>query len=271
MQNEKVVKRSSLVMGVSACALAALTGCGSTGGEAEGDELTSSLPEVMENESHYRLLAEVGLPGRTIKFFEPEEGVLLEIERGDTTAPRPSADERGLRGSALYQFLTHSYAPQALLDAERRVALKRSQARPGDLDLEEREPDVAVAEPIAAEDKPELLHGVQKTLWDDNGTDYDEFRDRFCVPTDRYLEWFDTDVSSIISKSGVNMMQAGAYSRNGFVFYRGIYSTRFVWQTWLQPGVWLGWRVTSGVNRTARSSVDTEPEIYYDHCVNYHF
>jgi hypothetical protein len=255
MQDHKMMKRSAWVTGMSAGALLALAACGSADGEGKS---VSSLPAVMDDESQFPLLAEVGLPGRTVKFFEPEEGTMLEIEVGELAKVKPTAEEQSLTGSALYEHLTQSSAPQALLEAEKRATLKASTAK---LDVE----------PTLAPDEPVQSRGVQKTSWIENAKTPGNFYTRFCTPTDRFWDGSGLPYSNF-TKSGINMAQAGvSVTWEGEVDYHASYSSNFNWTKHISGGWYIGWRQTSSVSRTVTSEVSPYSGTNYNHCVNYHF
>jgi hypothetical protein len=265
--------RSALSVVMSVAALATVTGCGSAdtagGGQGAGaaskSDTTSvasngsgsgvAAPKVFDNEADFNLLAEVSVEGRTVKFFEPETGVLLEVEKGADGAPR-APEEAGLSGVALYEFLANAPAPQALVDAEKRATASN----------DDHSQDHADTDLLAAKQQ-------QKTNWSEiNAGDSGSFRSRFCQATDRYYERLGYTGQTYIHTTGTNMMQAGVYSYDDLINYHGSYSGGgLLWDTGLPAGWYLGWRVTSSVNRTAHSEVNSSPWAGYDHCVNYHY
>jgi hypothetical protein len=259
-------KSSTSFMGAGALLLLVCAGCGSPDGA--GPEITSEEAgksgtkvfdhKVFDDEAALNLIAEVNLPTRTLKFFEPERGVLLQVEKYAIIDAPLSPEEQQLSGSALYEYLAKSPAPQALLDAEERATPLQD-----DHGLD-----------AVTMDEPGGL--AQKTAWMDGPhPGYPApFRSQYCTPTDRYYERLNRAGNTWIHTTGTNMMQAGVFAYTDGVDYYGSYNAGdpfLRWEVSLSANQFLGWRYTSGVNRVGHSEVWSGPGTRYDHCVNYHY
>jgi len=280
-----------LVGSWSVLALLLVGGCSAGGGGLPSNEagdapapsgVMPASTQVFEDEDSMNLVAAIGLPGRVIKFFEPEEGSLLEVELGRAEDVRREPDELALSGSALYAYLSKSDAPARLLDAEWRVndsAVRNVPAVPA-------EPPSIELPSGELETPSRELPGLKPATsrYEDGPIGRGAFTDKYCVPTDRYwacggatstcaADW------SYLYGQGYNMMQAGMYSAVGGNFYNGWYGfndfDKFIWGGGriLPEGSFVGWRYTSGTNRSAGSEADrgTNDGDRYIHCVNYHF
>jgi hypothetical protein len=258
-------KSSTSFMGAGALALLVCTGCGSPDGA--GTEITSEEAgksgtkvfdhKVFDNEAALNLIAEVNLPTRTLKFFEPERGVLLQVEKYEIMDEPLSPEKQQLSGSALYEYLAKSPAPRALLDAEERATPLQD-----DHGLDE----VTMDEPGGLEQKTAYMEGPHVGI-------PAQFRSKYCTPTDRYYERLNRAGNTWIHTTGTNMMQAGVFAYTDGIVYHGSYSGGggLDWDITLSANTFIGWRYTSGVNRTAHSEVWSESGTKYDHCVNYHY
>jgi hypothetical protein len=245
------VKRSASFIGATVLAFVGLAGCAGTT-EPSGD----GAAEILTNEAALNVVAEVKLAGRTIKFLEPEPGVLLQVEKGLTSDEAVDPQEQKLSGAALYEYLARSPAPQALRDAEAR-------ATAGDQDH--------AADSVTQDTKP--AESADKTYWTEfTSVSRTTFRNKFCVDTDRFYKRWDASGNTWLHTTGTNMMQAGAYSYTNLIDYHASYSGGALNIDVAIPGGWyFGWRITSSVNRTAHTEVNSAPSFKYDHCANYHY
>ena len=170
------IVRSLLLTGTGALVFAAV-GCAdvrSDGGDGPvtSRDLGPQDTAAQADEAEPKLIAEVILPERTIRWYEDEEGSLTEVDRGKMIEEEADPLEMQLTGSNLYEYLTGEPAPQALLDAEER-------ARPIDEDDGQ---GTALEDSVTAQ--PELIN---KTSWHEKDpTTRSTFRSKFCVATDRF-------------------------------------------------------------------------------------
>ena len=296
------VRRLKFCMGVTALAMASgcssaddgglpsigpgeeLEGSASPHGHSPANQLLPANTPIFDDEASMNLVAQVGLQGRVIKFFEPEEGTLLQVEMAIPGAVTLDVNEKGLSGSALYAYLTKTEAPAALVDAERRVI--DLAARNGiDISKEAGDvtdlPDGVTSETSVAEPPAGTMPGVRpQAEWDESplgpvpGSE-SYFMTKYCTPTDRFWScggtpaWICADDSSF-TRSGVNMMQAGAWAGEGTHDMYVKYGTSSRYVT-IRPGYLYGWRRTSGTNRSPISEVYHGGTGWYRHCVNYHY
>jgi len=142
--NIKFLDAGVLTMGsVAASLLLAAAGCG---GEPMngGDSAGTGSPETVApapfdppspsaaDEQEMNLRATVVLPDRAVvKFYEPENGLILVTEAGrNGNPPVITADMKKLSAVALYEGLTNEKAPAPLVEAAGRAAQLQRVARP---------------------------------------------------------------------------------------------------------------------------------------------
>jgi hypothetical protein len=250
--------------------------------KAPAPKLDPASVTIVDDEDALHLIAQVGLEGRVVKFFEPEEGTLLEIEKA-FEGVKADPNEEGLSGSALYTYLTKSEAPAALLDAERRV---NDMATRNGIDvLKDRQDLTGISENIGSDirqtpgsEQPGLRPA---TSWDEGvmfpvtGSE-NYFLDKYCRQTDRFWSCGNTIGTGCFSNShfeagGLGLMQAGIHAvddSHRFYFRYGAIERA---EGGINQGELVGWRRTSGVNKTGISDADYGGSGYYRHCVNYHY
>jgi hypothetical protein len=272
-------KHALVLAGIGALSVLGGAGCSSSGlpgnggaeeGAPEAEVLSPDTTDVATNESSLNLVAQLGLPGRVIKFFEPVPGVLLTMETGRMGQVKLDPEEAHLSGSALYAYLAKGPAPQALVDAEARATPTADSVD----DVGTTETGDAAKARVSTGPSLQPQDGWKHTP---RPGDLDWFFDKFCVATDRYWENRWVTGTGWIKTTGTNMMQAGAYSRIGEIEYDGYYQPRATLEGntavrgTVFEGWYAGWRYASGSQAKAQSRVDTPAGGTYEHCVNYHF
>lgn len=260
----KPTSHRSLVATFVAAAL--LTACAADSGPSPQTREAANLesPEHVEaRDVALNLIATVEGEHGSLKFYEPEPGILLEVETGLASEAQAVADD--VTSVERYEQLTGKAAPAELVGAQERATLKQQSE--------------------VTESTPVVVGGSEDTASHDKayGEAYSEswFHGTYCVKTDRY--WPDLDVSPSMGKyrtndggwseSGLKYMKAGVYVYRGDVTYRYSYSS--IGSTWQDYGVptnyYAGFRSTSSVGRTGSSRVWNATGDGYAHCVNFHY
>jgi hypothetical protein len=227
---------------------------------------TEGAPE-WRGEAALNLVAEakLGASKRSVRFFEPTPGTLIELEIGPLEDSQ-EAEPPGLDSVRRYEHLTGWPAPERL-----RAAQARANIVAGNQSEVEHSPMIEPAsiEPAALHDKDATsIRGVaQSRQW---------FRDNYCVATDRYYFWLNYGSNTDFSATGVNMMKTGAFAAVGDVLFVVQY-VRNCCGPWdfsatLPAGWYGGFRATSSSNAHVLSRVtQVESGDRYDHCINYHY
>ena len=241
--------------------------------QSSGDVLDPDTIEVAQDEATLNLVAQVGLKGRVVKFFEPLPGGLLTIRTGmNEVEDLVTPEEMRLRGSALYTYLTHAPAPKALLDAEARATPPSTDDRTGSA-ADEINPDGS-PEPAGS---PSALQPLLYTQAEEMSRG--NFQHWYCTPTDRVYQRIDVNYKTWQTTSGTNFMRAGVRNHWGTLGYHARYKTGqgFVGPQLFMDGYvpehWMwGWEYYSSVNAETESETFLEgDETWYDHCINWHY
>lgn len=273
MNNLELVRTACSTLRVFGCAAlmaTSLVGCSADDSQdARSDEGVSESEPSSPSEKHMTLLARADFAGGSVRFYEPEPGTVLEVDSGKLSAERePEPD--GLGPVERYEFLTGKSAPNKLVEAAgRAVGSGQGDDGAGHQDVE-----------LSAE-VPEPRKDTKSSGWD--GETF--FRQNYCAPTDRY--WGSGPglvyTANTSFSDRVEYLKAGAFTFSGHVNYYFGYSGGSVPDQWwgVPEGYYVGFRQTSTVNRSARSSVQNAndgPNAFgfssfdqYVHCVNYHY
>lgn len=226
-----------------------------------GSESTTSA----EPQHHAKLLARIERGSATLALYEPEPGVLVEVEQGKL------ADGATLAGDELgfaerYALLSGEASPQALVDAETRLDAVLPQPR----GLAPAPITRAVPTNVGAHDKSSGFLG------EDPG-----FIAKYCPHEDRFWGGLNLTGDSFWSENKLNYVKAGLYVVSGELSYHFSHTiaaiatdedfTEANKDLHVRAGYYVGFRVKSTVNRSSSSRVSLAEGALYHHCVNYHF
>jgi hypothetical protein len=224
------------------------TACADVGdGAADGHDEENASEAV--SASSASLVAQVEGEGYTVKYLEPEPGLLVEEESGTADA-RHLPEDKDLDIVQRYELLSGSKAPAALVAAAVRAGIATHEADPI---------------PQVGDHSGDKANPTATEAW---------FRANYCTQTDRF--WGGTMQVGVNTtwSDRVEMMKAGAWVRSGSVSYSISYSGAGETSYGLGTNEYNGRRVTSRINRAAESKVWNTRAPYsawYLHCVNYHF
>lgn len=217
------------------------------------------LPKIQG--TGFTLIEEVNLPGRRVGFYEADDGSTFEVEAGRLGAVIKRPEEAGLRGSALYEFLTQRRAPRRLIDAETRAGISRLPA-----------PPQTAASPEDANTKF-LCREQGGCTWD-----RDSFLNEYCRPVHRYYERIDYTGPSWLETNGTEYQKAGVFTISGQVrynaFYQGGKFNKILLRIWTLVGAgrFIGWSHDASLRQAhTGTSVEEADGDFYDHCSNWHY
>jgi hypothetical protein len=221
---------------------------------------------VWTGEAALSLVAEanLGVSKRTVRFFEPTPGTLIELEMGPLEESQ-EAEPPGLDSVRRYEHLTGRPAPERLRAAQWRANIVAKEG------TEPNHPPMI--EPPAIEPAPydkatRVREVAPSRQW---------FRDNYCVATDRRVFWWNYRSPTVFQANDVNMMKSGAFAAVGEVLFEVLYSPNGIggsetFSARLPTGWYGGFRSTSSRDAYVLSRViEVEDSDRHDHCVNYHY
>ena len=251
---------SYVLMGCAAACTLLAGACAEDALPGGSEGATSAEPQ-----HHAKLLARVERGSSTLALYEPEPGVLIEVEQGKV------ADGATLPGGELgfaerYELLSGEASPQALVDAETRLDAVLPQAR----GLPPARITRAVQAGGAAHDKSSGFLG------EDPG-----FIAKYCQDEDRFWGGLNMRGDSFWSDNKLNYVKAGLYVVSGELRYHFSHTVAAIntdedfveanKNLHVREGHYVGFRVKTSVNRSSSSRVSLSAGAVYHHCVNYHY
>jgi hypothetical protein len=276
----------------SALMLAAV-GCGADGTIADpsvtepttGGEATAFAPPTMsaESEALLRLRAEVAFPDRGfVKFFEPEDGVLLIQEAGrNNTAPMIPSAMGKLDATQMYEALSGKAAPTELVQATARAAaLTARTAVAGVAKVADLSPSLSQTATRELEAKGDVQK-ISSAITFANG--YDQwFYDNFCAggynvdrgntgTWDFLINWMFVTGSGSFTRNDQNWVDStvSVYG-GGAVHYRVRIQPWYSWSTvadvQIQNGYYNKYHRSNGTDYDVNASVDQADGDSYHWC-----
>jgi len=230
-----------------------------TPGAKGADDITNTLDESMG-----KLLARTTRGSGTLSLYEPEPGVVIEVETGsiDDGALQSGED---LSFTQRYELLAGERAPQALVAAE--VRAEATAPRAGGI--------APIPMTRAAQvDRAPISKSSGRAS--EKG-----FLDKYCLRQDRFFGGERWTGDSFWEASGLNYVQAGVFVYQGTIRYRFTHTIPQIMtdedyveankDLHVDQGFYVGFRVKTTVNRSSSSRVSLADGAGYYHCVNYHF
>jgi hypothetical protein len=245
------------------------------------EETAAFTPPTMspEEEALLRLRAEVSFPNRGfVKFFEPEDGVLLVQEAGrNNTAPMIPSEMGKLDAAQMYEALSGKKAPDELVQATARAAALTSRtAVTGVAKVADVSPSLSrtATQQITAKGDFQTANSAITFA-----NSYDQwFYDNFCsggkyvgAPWDFVINWMFVTGSGSYTRNDYNWVDStvSVYG-GGAVHYRVRIQPWYSWSTvvdvQIQNGYYNKFHRSSGTDYDVNASVDQADGDSYHWC-----
>jgi hypothetical protein len=220
--------------------------------------------EVVVDEAKMNLVAEVKKGTYSLKFFEPEPGILMERESGQIGLDDKLAPDVDMLTK--YRVLSGENPPRRLVEAyERLQALKAS--RPA-AELE------GVVEDVEEELDVTPAHaGQQKEKrWGPAEATREWFQSTFCVAQDRYIPKIGMTGTYRNSKD-CSYFKSGIFVVSGSVRWFQGCGGGYGYVDWMDAGWYVAVRCDSVFNRVHYSEVHavSPSDSVWDMCTNWHY